>query len=509
MQLKCYKEIRSLFNQYHTNNYNILFHSITTCIGLIMCMSLIPDLFMYCGLIYYISILYDEPIPYFNMNVCMLGFMFIVSRYSFITAYTNLIIACMCFVLQDFSNYITNEKVFMYQYVLEDKFTFKEKLNLWYNHSIYLVPLLIDSFLSNKVQSILYPKKQIIKTKLENNLDSCITELENEIYNLSISKENTGHWWVLDLNNKIRDLCKFLSCSKNIYDRIYDVYDKSLYSILEIPEMNEIYIATEKREYNADTVFFSKHINGPFGILPFIHVNRTLIAINKNNFVQTNFPVEKEKYILDRGDVVSFDFNREIHNIDLIEENCLEEYRILLKAHHLIFPSWMYLYALVYTRLNIWYNKIARPAFLKTLKPENKEEKRLVNIILGVTNNWYKIEEYIGFNNILYIGFLLFISYIMDNSLIYVLPIFIQHIINNNYENFTEENKQIKYNCIKDYVKKKDILSNTLERDIDIYKCLSYLNIIYILYYGMYTYIVIYFIMLYNASYIFNFVNHS
>ena len=146
---------------------------------------------------------------------------------------------------------------------------------------------------------------------------------------------------------------------------------------------------------------------------------------------------------------------------------------------------------------------------LSRLKPENKEEKRLVNVILGVTNNWYKIEEYIGFNNILYIGFLLFISYIMDNSLIYVLPIFIQHIINNNYENFMEENKQIKYNCIKDYVKKKDILSNTLERDIDIYKCLSYLNIIYILYYGMYTYIVIYFIMLYNGSYIFDFVNNT
>ena len=117
----------------------------------------------------------------------------------------------------------------------------------------------------------------------------------------------------------------------------------------------------------------------------------------------------------------------------------------------------MYLYALLYARLNIWYNKIARPAFLKILKSENKEEKRLVNIILGVTKNWYKIEEYIGFNNILYIGFLLFISYIMNNSLIYVLPIFIQHIINNNYENFMEENEQIKYNCIKNYVKKKII----------------------------------------------------
>ena len=96
----------------------------------------------------------------------------------------------------------------------------------------------------------------------------------------------------------------------------------------------------------------------------------------------------------------------------------------------------------------------------------------------------------------------------MNNSLIYILPIFIQHIINNNYENFIEENNQIKYNCTKDYIKKRDNLSNTLERDINIYKCLSYLNLLYILYYKIYTYIVVYFIMLYNASYVVDFVNN-
>ena len=39
--------------------------------------------------------------------------------------------------------------------------------------------------------------------------------------------------------------------------------------------------------------YFSKHIDGPFGILPFIRKS-SLIAINKNNFVQTNFSVEKK-----------------------------------------------------------------------------------------------------------------------------------------------------------------------------------------------------------------------
>ena len=69
MILNSYKETKSVFDKCHKNIYNIFFHSITTSIGLIMLMSFVYDLFMFCGLIYYISILYDKHIPFFNMNV--------------------------------------------------------------------------------------------------------------------------------------------------------------------------------------------------------------------------------------------------------------------------------------------------------------------------------------------------------------------------------------------------------------------------------------------------------
>ena len=63
MILNSYKETKSVFDKCHKNIYNI-FHSITTSIGLIMLMSFVYDLFMFCGLIYYISILYDKHIPF-------------------------------------------------------------------------------------------------------------------------------------------------------------------------------------------------------------------------------------------------------------------------------------------------------------------------------------------------------------------------------------------------------------------------------------------------------------
>lgn len=484
MELTQYKKTKIIFEEYHKNKYNILFHCITIFLGLTLFIALLPDILVFSGLIYYLYYLYNKQIPYFDINMCVLTTIFLVSRYSYITLYENVFYMGCCILCQDLSHYITGDKIFLYDYISKKSLNYREKSELWFNQTIYLVPLIIDLYISKNVKNILLPKKQIIKAKLDN-LDNNINELEEEIYLLNFSKKNTSHWWVLDLSVKIKNLCVLLSSSKCIYDKIYSVYDKTFYNILEIPEMNEIYVATQTHSENSDTVFFSKHIDGPFGLLPFIHVNRTLIAINKNNFVKTNFPIEKVSYILDKGEVVSFDFNREIHYIDLIKENCSDKHRILLKAHHLIYPKCLYFYALIYCKLNILYDKIARKAFLKTLNPENASEKSLVNIILYVTNNWYKIEEYIGFNNVLYIGFLLYISYLMNNNIFYVLFTYIQYIIYNN--------------CIKknEIENENEIVSNSLYRDINIYKYLSLVNFIYICYYGLYSYLFIFLILLY------------
>ena len=53
---------------------------------------------------------------HFNMNICF-NFMFTVSRYSYITFYTNIIISGICFVLQDF-HIILQMKIFIYEYIL-------------------------------------------------------------------------------------------------------------------------------------------------------------------------------------------------------------------------------------------------------------------------------------------------------------------------------------------------------------------------------------------------------
>ena len=57
------------------------------------------------------------------------------------------------------------------------------------------------------------------------------------------------------------------------------------------------------------------------GILPFASVYRTLIAITDNEYIRTRFPSVPKDYVLSKGDMLSFDFNREIHYIDRLENN--------------------------------------------------------------------------------------------------------------------------------------------------------------------------------------------
>ena len=47
----------------------------------------------------------------------------------------------------------------------------------------------------------------------------------------------------------------------NLFELTYDIDVEN--------GMNEIYVAAFSHDKNSDTVFYTKHIDGPFGILPF------------------------------------------------------------------------------------------------------------------------------------------------------------------------------------------------------------------------------------------------
>ena len=86
--------------------------------------------------------------------------------------------------------------------------------------------------------------------------------------------------------------------------------------------MDEIYVSRpEARNFksSSDDVFIVNHIDGPFYALPFTSVYRVLVCVRGDPDVSTHFPQNRhpdEKRTLAKGDVLGFDFNREIHYID-------------------------------------------------------------------------------------------------------------------------------------------------------------------------------------------------
>ena len=82
--------------------------------------------------------------------------------------------------------------------------------------------------------------------------------------------------------------------------------------------MNELYVSiNNSNKLNSDRVFFSKHIDGPFGFFPFCSVYRTLIGCNDNNFIITHFPLKNKDICISKNDLLPFDYNKENHYISL------------------------------------------------------------------------------------------------------------------------------------------------------------------------------------------------
>ena len=170
--------------------------------------------------------------------------------------------------------------------------------------------------------------------------------------------------------------------------------------------MNELYISiNNSNKKNSDRVFFSKHIDGPFGFFPFCSVYRTLIGCNDNNFIITHFPLKKQDICICKNDLLAFDYNKEIHYISL-KNNLLKNpsKRTVLKLHYVVYPIGLDILAYLLLVLCEYYNTIARYAFINTLQPKSISSNLLNNTILFITNNWYYTEKYIGFKNISYVS---------------------------------------------------------------------------------------------------------
>ena len=219
---------------------------------------------------------------------------------------------------------------------------------------------------------------------------------------------NTSHhWWYRDLTKdakKCFDNCVSNTVIQNMFDGIFSPLE---YDVVLIPSMNELYLTGKNRQENpnSDQVFFTPHIDGPFSLFPFVSVYRCMIGLNSNKSIHTHFPMNDKRYCVDHGDIIAFDFNREIHYIteDKDEMNGTNQYRVTIKVHYCIYPKGWHMIGTFYQHINQWYNSLFRSLFLKTITPTQSLDYLYSYGVVYGTKLFVNTDIYIGHKNIVYI----------------------------------------------------------------------------------------------------------
>ena len=256
----------------------------------------------------------------------------------------------------------------------------------------------------------IHQKNRVYSTKLHETDD--IDKLREWVISQNPSNNKSTHIWYNKLPTDISMLFLKLATSDNIINMFKNNLSKD-YNIDILNDMNEIYVtapSSTKDENTSDTIFYTKHIDGPYYLFPFASCYRLIIGLDDNSNVVTCFNMIPENKIVKRGDVVAFDFHRECHYI-YNENNVNKDLRVIMKVHYCVYPYWAYYFGKVLGLLSIYYNKAFRNLFLFTLTTNNFYKKSLATLMIIITQTVHDIEYYIGYNNISY----LYILYIISN----------------------------------------------------------------------------------------------
>jgi hypothetical protein len=212
-----------------------------------------------------------------------------------------------------------------------------------------------------------------------------------QIEESNIDSSKTFHRYENDLPFYIINNIKIIK-EGTILKRLQGGY--YLNNIESIDEMNELYISCIGAN-GSDKVFETEHIDGPFYLLPFCKVLRTVVAIQGNSSIITEFPLLNKEHVLLNNEFLAFDYNSEIHFIWKDSFVNDDAQRIILKLHYIITPiSFHPRIVILYKWLHYKYNSMMRTLFLNS-----QENNRLSVIINSGTVMYVFFFKYIGYWN--------------------------------------------------------------------------------------------------------------
>lgn len=261
-------------------------------------------------------------------------------------------------------------------------------------------------------------KKDASHTSSQSSL-SLLHSIREWVIHQCPSVSTSTHWWFKDLPPDIKDSFYDIAKDKRIIEMFNEYFGKGYYIDL-LHDMNEVYVSPPSNHNKdfvknaSDTIFYTRHIDGPFFSIPFASCYRVIVGLDDNRDIMTVFHLTPESYIIKTGDVVGFDFHRECHYISPIHwnEDAAKHrgHRVILKIHYCVYPYWACVFGFMLSKLSILYNKVFRDLFLFTLKPQSKRTTYVAKLMILSTRVYHDIEFYIGNNNIQYVSLLLYVA---------------------------------------------------------------------------------------------------
>jgi hypothetical protein len=415
-----YQHVAVDFHSFHQHDWNCAIHLFTTTLGVWGAMQLVIDsssagiygVYAYAALIALTTPLLTTLVHTALVVACLqvsaadVAAFATANHYDTIlpfaleTWHVSLLAIAAGYGLQDLSHYLCVEPTFMDSYLKQGK--------AWMLivHSIWLLPLVIDSILVRHcfLPYLVTRNRCVVCTVASR---SAVETLRDWIHKNVPSTPETTHVWPHKQDVTAKATVQ-LEQDAAIEAGFRTVFPAKHYDVKPVQEMNEIYVTAvgAKKAINSDAVFYTPHTDGPYWFLPGASLYRVLVGVTPNQMVRTRFNLQHESQdqVLDMYGVVGFDYNRELHWIDHVPGAKNTERRSLLKLHFIVYPAGWHRYGKLCAYLNTTYNTWARGNFLQTLRPAGLYDYAMAWWIWLTTWGNASFEEYIGWDNLVYIG---------------------------------------------------------------------------------------------------------
>ncbi|EDQ86350.1 uncharacterized protein MONBRDRAFT_33820 [Monosiga brevicollis MX1] len=384
-----YRALATKFSLYHQDPANIFAHLITTPLGFVAVACIINRatrgayLTAMASLAYLLALVpILNPLVLAGTAALVLAINVAAVRLR-LTVIMSLVLLIATYFLQDLAHYLTGEATFQSTYSAGGHIDLAN-IQLWsamfYEHCYFLLPLCVEVSLPTPVKALVA----------------------------------SAPAWLILANQHI------VATADSLMNLFHTKFHPDRWAVEVVEGMNEIYISAPNAKGTSDQVFYTEHVDGPFGLFPFASVFRCIVGMDANRAYATHFPMAGLSTAVATGDALAFDFNREPHYItrtpelqkaDLPPDLGGDGRRVVLKIHYCVYPRQLLPLGKLLHLANVLYNMCFRALFLATIKPpETPLEILSGQVVVQMTRLVNAFQRFVGFPNALYLGVLAYLA---------------------------------------------------------------------------------------------------